>query len=92
MSRMKDLAVAEWEEADRRVREQLSPEQLATITEEAFWNLVDMDPAGLASGRSLLDILLHEALDHMEGLGIRSRRRPEISNPRALDAEEKEAS
>ena len=63
----------EWEAATANVFAQLNPEQRGRLTAEAVYNLVDMDPAGLASGRSLLDVLLGQALDHMEEVGIAAR-------------------
>ncbi len=65
---------AEWDVATRNLIAQLTPEQQATLTDAAIWNLVDISPAGLARGKSLLHVLLHAELERMEDVGIVARR------------------
>ena len=63
----------EWQAAEAKVRAQLTRQQASSLNDEAVYNLVDMDPSGLASGRPLLDVLLGQALDSMEEVGIAAR-------------------
>jgi len=68
-----DAAQHEWAMALANLQGQLTASQAARINEEVLANLVDIDPAGLAAGLPLLDVLLQYVLDDFDDAGKASR-------------------